>query len=236
MTRAVALADLAPDAQERVRRHAGIALGPDSPLLPGLVNVKLENAIKSRRRTRAGQWFERELEQGHAIYRAQGRAVLHRRVAPMVKSKIGWVHASGKAPCDFSGTVKGLGSVVYDAKSWSDATYHHEPKQYHQLEELRDVQALSTSESPTRAFLLIACQPLSLAYLVEDLSELLAHRPITLRTVKPQRTRAEFGTAQGFLHHYPTITRAEGRILIAQDRVVWDWIPRLADMAQPRVS
>src|SRR6185437_14285330 len=85
MTRAVALAELAPDAQERVRAHAGIALGPDSPLLPGLVNVKLENAIKSRRRTRAGQWFEKELEQGHAIYRAQGRAVLHRRVPPMVK-------------------------------------------------------------------------------------------------------------------------------------------------------
>jgi len=235
MTRAVALADLAPDAQERVRRHAGIALGPDSPLLPGLVNVKLENAIKSRRRARAGQWFERELEAVHAIYRAQGRAVLHRRVPPMVKLRGEWRHA-GAGPCDFSGTVKGLGSVVFDAKSWSDATYHHEPKQYHQLEELRDVQALATSESPTRAFLLIACQPLSLAYLVEDLTDLLAHRPITLRTVKPQRTRAEFGTAQGFLHRYPTLTRAEGRILIAQDRVVWDWIPRLADTARPHAS
>lgn len=226
MSRAVALADLAPDAQERVRRHAGIALGPDSPLLPGLVNTRIENAIKSRRRARAGQWFEHELETDAAFLRERGVAVLHRRVPPMVKSKVGWVHAA-RGPCDFSGVVRGVGSVVFDAKSFGEAKYEHEPTQYHQLEELRDVQAMNSPDCPTRAFLLIACRPLDVAYLVEDLSDLLAHRSIVLRTVKPKRTRAMMGTVQGFDHHYPLVPRASGRLLVAQDRIVWDWIGAL---------
>lgn len=226
-SRGVPIGELPLEARRRVesivRGRPLPELGPDSPLLPGLVNEQLERSIKARRRVRAGQWFEKELEADHVVYRDRGLAVIRRRVPPMVKVKGEWMHARGKAPADFSGAVSGLGHVTFDAKSHEAATYRHEEPQYHQLEELRDVQLLSTPTAPTIAFLLIACQPLGIAYLVEDFEPLLRHEPIVLRTARRGRTRAVMGTPEGFDHHYPYVTR-NAALLIAQDGLTWDWL------------
>lgn len=231
-SRGVPIGELSPETRRRVRDHQKgrrpPKLGPNSPLLPGIVNEQLERSIKARQRVRAGQWFEKELECDHDVYRAQGLAVINRRVPPMVKVRGEWKHAKGKAPVDFSGSVRGLGHVTFDAKSWEQATYKHEPEQYHQLEELRDVQLLSEPGSPTIAFLLIACRPLGVCYLVEDFEPLLRREPITLRTARRGRTRAEMGTAAGFDHHYPYVTRNPD-LLIAQDGLIWDWLRLLRD-------
>lgn len=241
-SRGVPIGELSPETRRRVRDHQvgkgrrPPKLGPNSPLLPGIVNEQLERSIKARQRKQAGQWFEKELDADHQVYRTQGIAVISRRSPAMVMVERGlWRHAKGKAPVDFSGPVKGLGYVVFDAKSCKAATYIHEPEQYHQLEELRDVQLLSEPGSPTIAFLLIACQPLGICYLVEDFEPLLRREPITLRTARRGRTRAEMGTAAGFDHHYPYVTRNPD-LLIAQDGLIWDWLRLLRGPEQPATA
>jgi penicillin-binding protein-related factor A (putative recombinase) len=232
MARPVDLKSLKPELRERVIN--GVKVGPNSPL------VAHEKAKARRAQHAAGDSLEDELSIVHQLYELRGRATIERaHPATFVerKDKRGPIlrYAKGGAAVDFYGTANVGGksrSIYFDAKSCSAATYAHEPRQYHQLQELVKRQRFGAL-----AFLLIADRTLGAAYIVlgeDTLLQLLRGRELTLR--KPiyhgeGTGRREKGDRLNHRYLYPHFFTPEG-LMQHEDVPRWDWLSRLETLAK----
>lgn len=233
-TRGIPLGELPPQAQEKARAQLSIELGPNSPLRRE-VDAELAKSRNAATRSRSGAYFQQELARVHAWYQDTRRAQIrqhHPATAgvPAVVDKRGHVvrpgtmhFRAGGAPCDFGGIARVAGKVrgiLFDAKVITGtATYAHLGDQYHQLEELALHQFFKGI-----GFLLLADQELGIAYLVQDLTPLLAHQPITLRDT-PRKGRARIGVDE-MTHHYPLVRRPPDFSPVSH-YARWDWLATL---------
>lgn len=204
-------------------------LGPNSPLRRE-VDESIERSQRGRRRQRAGAGFEAELEAVHQLYALKGQARVIRLKAPArwdAKLKH-FVLDAGGGPCDFRGTLANGQSVTFDAKSWEPATYTHEPKQLHQLQELLDEDRMRAI-----AFLLVRVPSMHLAYLIRDrvmLSLLRSGKSIELRSAVwagKGSGRRQANDPDAFTHHFPVL-REPTELLISQSVPRWDWLSIVA--------
>jgi penicillin-binding protein-related factor A (putative recombinase) len=236
MSRAsIDVGDLPPDVRARLPQ-----LGPNSPIAgehqqgAHFDAAAAERSRRARTRQRAGAGFEQELEAVHRIYELEGRAKLHRLTPPMRKVGNQWIHAKGGAPCDFLGVARIAGvprTVVFDAKSWTESRYTHEPEQLHQVRTLLDFAAVGAI-----AFLLLRDATLGLAYLVHErrtLAELALGHSILLCEPKRTGTKRVKGDRAAWTHHYPVVEEPS-ELLLSQSTPRWDWLGALSSLQEPR--
>jgi hypothetical protein len=224
----IPLEELSDEVKARLlQTHQGVALGPNSPLRKAETfdEKKAARSQAARKRGKAGEGFEAELEIVHGIYLLQRRAKME-RIRPNTvwkKGEKGWELrlAPGGAPLDFVGTIAGGLSTVLDAKVCDNATYTHLPEQYHQLDRLAEHHQMGAA-----AFLLVKCPSLEIAYLIGDPSAwrwLRDGKGIMLRGKLEDRDPRLAGTKEGFVHEWPYCARPSD-LLTMQTTPQWDWL------------
>ena len=143
----------------------------------------------------------------------------------------------GGAPVDFAGTIAAAASsrcvalpVWFDAKRASGAAwYEHDDRQRHQLEQLRDHQAMGAI-----AFLLVQHADLELAYVVTQFDDLLRLGRVRLREdfVRERKKKGERSTADSVVTPWPVVQRAP--LFSTTDTPAWDWLSALPEiLARP---
>ena len=127
---------------------------------------------------RAGQWFERELEDGpHHFYAVRGEAVLQ-RVHPPVAGAPGAMRPSGRGPVDFAGTLCGGQSVWLDAKATKGhRSFNIRDENAHQLDRL-----MAAAGMGAFAFFLVTDYTRDLAFIVRDFASLAVRKPVKLES------------------------------------------------------
>lgn len=232
MAREIDWEDLPPSVRARVPQ--GIKVGENSPLLAGA------KAEARRQQHARGDSLEAELTIVHQLYELQGRATIAQAHPPTFvqgKDKRGPIlrYARGGAAVDFYGTARVLEksrSVYFDAKSCERAAYAHEPRQYHQLQEL-----LKRRKFGALTFLLIIDRPLGVGYLIAgeaELEQLLTGKELTLREPiyhGEGSGRREKGDRLNHRYLLPHFFAPEA-LLTREDQIRWDWLSQLETLVR----
>ena len=215
MSRGIRLSDLPPSAQKKLAEQGQ---------LPGFDVAAAERSRAQSKRARSGHGFEAELKAVHEIYKLQRRAKVRRVDPPTVHNGEYLQYRKGGASVDFEGTIAGGTHVLFDAKVCEDATYTHDPERMHQLDFLLEHEPLEA-----RAFLLVCCRTLGVAYLIEGrehLERLRRGEGLLLRELIPGKGRAMAGHPERFRHHFPLVRRSR-ELLTSQSDPTWDWLTTL---------
>jgi hypothetical protein len=170
---------------------------------------------------RAGRTFEEELEATHESAEYSALCAMARAFPP-VGGKPGALFFRGKGKVDFVGHVLGV-PVALDAKSnRAEASYHHDPRDYHELDFLLDWRARGGV-----AFLLVLDRSIDTLYLVDDVARLRAGANVQLRT--HARGRAAVAPLVPAVHR----TEAARTLDAMRGKPVWPWLQVAAMVYAP---
>lgn len=181
------------------------------------------NVAQGASAVRAGRTFEEELEATHAAPLYAERCAIARAFPP-VGGPPDALFYRGPGQVDFVGHVAGV-PVAFDAKSNAEqASYKHDPRDYHELDFLLGWRARGGV-----SFLLILDRSIDTLYLVDDLARLRAGETVALRTHARGRSRPA--------PVVPALIRTQSERMLdaALGRPVWPWLS-LAAMTYASVS